>query len=83
MSRVPLEVQCLRKTFPRAGPLGVLSGKEMGFQHLFAHLASTKHRHKVAQQEQAVTLTCGDLLGYLALSNMKIQAPKAISQALG
>lgn len=44
MSRTVLEVQCLRKTLPRAGPLGVLSAKEVGFQHLFAPLPSAKHR---------------------------------------
>jgi len=74
VSRTLLEVQCLRKTFPRAGPLGELSAKEMGFQHIFAPLSSAKHRHEAAQH-----LTCGGLMGYLALSNTKIQAPKAIT----
>ena len=74
-----MKSKCLRKTFPRAGPPGVLSAEEMGFQHLFAPLSSAKRRHEAAQQEQAVALTCGGSMGYLALSNMKIQTPKAIT----
>lgn len=82
MSRTLLEVQCLRKTFPRAGPLGVLSAKEMGFQHFFAPLPSAKHRHEAAQQYQVVTLICGGSVGYLALSNMQIKAQKAITRVV-
>lgn len=72
MSRTFLEFQCLRKSFPRVGTLGVLSEKEMGFQNILP-------KCEAAQQEQAVALTCVGSMDYLALGNMKIQAPKSIT----
>lgn len=51
MARSLLDIQCLRKTIPRAGPLCVLYAKQMDFQYVFAPLLSVKYSHEAVQKK--------------------------------